>query len=155
MALLSHQGSGADEARNSPAYCNLSRNESEGTLATVPDAGNPDGHDQSMAQGSRFALCQRSVGEHPLPGYGSVASGNRLLRTRMIGGVGRGREKLPLTRLAIRSLYSAFIFIKLYKAFITASWSFFDSPPIFLSIKRLSRVKNFILIFEGAFKPAF
>ena len=24
---------------------------------------------------------------------------NRLLRTRMIGGVGRGREKLPLTRL--------------------------------------------------------
>ena len=26
---------------------------------------------------------------------------NRLLRTRMIGGAGRGREKLPLTRLAI------------------------------------------------------
>ena len=25
---------------------------------------------------------------------------NRLLRTRMIGGVGRGREKLPLTRLS-------------------------------------------------------
>jgi len=24
---------------------------------------------------------------------------NRLLRTRMIGGVGRGRERLPLTRL--------------------------------------------------------
>ncbi len=35
---------------------------------------------------------------------------NRLLRTRMIGGVGRGREKLPLTRLdAVYCLYN-FIF---------------------------------------------
>jgi hypothetical protein len=31
---------------------------------------------------------------------------NRLLRTRMIGGVGRGREKLPLTRLCFILLVS-------------------------------------------------
>jgi hypothetical protein len=39
------------------------------------------------------------VGKHPLPGYGSVTPGNRLVRTRMLGGVGRGSERLPLTRL--------------------------------------------------------
>jgi hypothetical protein len=41
------------------------------------------------------------VGKHPLPGYGSVASGNRLVRTRMPGGVGAGGENPPATRLAI------------------------------------------------------
>ena len=48
-----------------------------------------------MAQGSGFAVCQRTVGEHPLPRYGSVASGNRLVRTRMLGGVGAGGERPP------------------------------------------------------------
>ena len=28
------------------------------------------------------------MGKDSLPGYGSVASGNRLVRTRMLGGVG-------------------------------------------------------------------
>ena len=63
------------------------------TLAT------PVGDDQPMAQGSGFVVCQRTVGEYPLPRYGAVAHGNRLVRTRMPGGVGRGREILPLTRL--------------------------------------------------------
>ena len=58
------------------------------------------GHDQSMAQGSRFAFYQRSMGKHPLPGYGSVAHGNRLVRTRMLGGVGAGGEIPPATRLS-------------------------------------------------------
>ncbi|SHO52022.1 hypothetical protein SAMN02745220_04328 [Desulfopila aestuarii DSM 18488] len=62
------------------------------------------GHDQSMAQGSRFAFCQRSMGKHPLPGYGSVALGNRLVRTRMLGGVGAGGEIPPATRFAPISL---------------------------------------------------
>ena len=53
-----------------------------------------------MAQGSGVAVCQGTVGKHPLPRYGAVAHGNRLVRTRMPGGVGRGREKLPLTRFA-------------------------------------------------------
>ena len=40
------------------------------------------------------------MGEHPLPGYGSVVSGNRLVRTRLLGGVGAGGERPPATRLA-------------------------------------------------------
>src|SRR5471030_634573 len=35
----------------------------------------------------------------PLPLYGPVTSANRPVRTRMPGGVGRGGEKPPLTRL--------------------------------------------------------
>ena len=40
------------------------------------------------------------MGEHSLPGYGSVGSLNRLVRTRMLGGVGRAGEKPALTRFA-------------------------------------------------------
>ena len=61
--------------------------------------GDSDRHDQQMAQESRSRICQRTVGENPLPSHGPVDSVNRLVRTRMLGGVGRGREKLPLTRL--------------------------------------------------------
>ena len=39
------------------------------------------------------------MGKHPLPGYGPVAHGNRLVRTRMLGGVGAGGEIPPATRL--------------------------------------------------------
>ncbi len=41
----------------------------------------------------------KTVGKHSLPGYGSVASGNRLVRTRLIGDVGAGEERPPATRL--------------------------------------------------------
>jgi hypothetical protein len=43
-----------------------------------------------MAKGSRVSVPQRAVGEYPLPDYGPVGSVNRLVRTRMLGGVGRG-----------------------------------------------------------------
>jgi hypothetical protein len=59
-----------------------------------------------MAQGSGVAVCQGTVGKHPLPRYGAVAHGNRLVRTRMLGGVGRGREKLPLTRFAVSYIFA-------------------------------------------------
>ena len=39
------------------------------------------------------------MGKHPLPGYGPVTHGNRLVRTRMPGGVGAGGEIPPATRL--------------------------------------------------------
>ena len=44
------------------------------------------------------------MGKHSLPGYGSVASGNRLVRTRLLGGVGAGGERPPATRLGIISI---------------------------------------------------
>jgi hypothetical protein len=41
------------------------------------------------------------MGENSLPDYGSVVSVNRLVRTRLLGGVGAGGEKPPATRFAI------------------------------------------------------
>lgn len=61
--------------------------------------GHPIGDDQSLAKGSRSAVYQGPMGEHSLPGYGSVVSGNRLVRTRLLGGVGAGGERPPATRL--------------------------------------------------------
>ena len=68
--------------------------------------GHPIGNDQPMAEGSGSVVCQRAVGEHSLPRYGAVALGNRLVRTRMLGGVGAGGEKPPATRFE-RSRYAA------------------------------------------------
>jgi hypothetical protein len=55
-----------------------------------------------MASATRASICQRAVGENPLPGYGPVDSVNRPVRTRMRGGVGAGGEKPPATRLTDR-----------------------------------------------------
>jgi hypothetical protein len=44
-------------------------------------------------------VCQRTMGEHSLSGYGPIDSVNRPVRTRMLGGVGAGGEKPPATRL--------------------------------------------------------
>jgi len=38
------------------------------------------------------------MGENSLPRYGSVASGNRIVRTRLLCGVGRAGERPALTR---------------------------------------------------------
>ncbi len=39
------------------------------------------------------------MGENPLSGHGPIAYVNRLVRTRLLGGVGAGGEKPPATRL--------------------------------------------------------
>ncbi|VTR68033.1 hypothetical protein DESC_670007 [Desulfosarcina cetonica] len=67
-------------------------------MALVTNAGNPDRNDQPVAQGSRRIICQRAVGEHPLPGYGPVSLVKRPVRTRMLGVVGAGGEIPPATR---------------------------------------------------------
>ncbi len=61
----------------------------------------PDRYNQQVAQGSGAFVCQRAVGQHPLPGSGLVDSVNRPVRTRMRGGVGAGGEKPPATRLGL------------------------------------------------------
>jgi hypothetical protein len=63
-----------------------------------------------MAEGSRSHICQRTVGETSLPGQGPVTLLNRPVRTRMPGGVGRGGEKPPLTRLGNLSLQSSSLY---------------------------------------------
>jgi hypothetical protein len=46
------------------------------------------------------------MGENSLPGYGPVGFVNRLVRTRLPGGVGAGGEKPPATRLDTLSAYN-------------------------------------------------
>ena len=65
-------------------------------METCPYTGNPDRYDQSMAQGTRFSICQRTMSEHSLSGSGSIYSVNRLVRTRILGGMGRGVKISPL-----------------------------------------------------------
>ena len=55
-----------------------------------------------MASATRASNRQRVVGEKPLPGYGSVNSVNRPVRTSLRGGVGAGGENPPATRLTDR-----------------------------------------------------
>jgi hypothetical protein len=56
---------------------------------------------ESFDPNERLLVCQRAVGEHPLPGYSPVISVNRPMRTRMPGGVGAGGDPPPATRLAL------------------------------------------------------
>ena len=99
MALGKNQGEGASQAGNVASRGHLCGNKPQRAVATIPDAGNANGHDQRLAQGSRASICQRAVGSHSLPGYGPVIPVNRPVRTRMPGGVGAGGEKPPATRL--------------------------------------------------------
>ncbi len=55
-----------------------------------------------MVERTGVDINQGTMGEHSLAGHGPVAFAKRPVRFRMQGVVGRGREKLPLTRLASR-----------------------------------------------------
>ena len=94
VAQGKNQSAGASQAGNVAPYGHLSGNKPQRAVATIPDTGNANGHDQRLAQGSRASVCQRAVGSHSPPGYGPVISVNRPERTRMPGGVGAG-EKTP------------------------------------------------------------
>ena len=64
--------------------------ESERSVASREDHGYPSRNDEQMAIRSGIGKHQETVGEHSLSGQGPITSGNRLVRTRMPGGVGRG-----------------------------------------------------------------
>ena len=76
-------------------------------MAVVADAGDPDRHDQSMALGVPWPrLDSRPVD------LTSLSDLNRLVRTRMLGGVGAGEGDLPgypirpgVTRNLLRSMF--------------------------------------------------
>ena len=54
-----------------------------------------------MAVSEWINICQRTVGENTLPGYGPVILMKRPVRSRTQGIVGAGGEKPLATRLAI------------------------------------------------------
>jgi len=102
VALVPNQDPEPAEAGRPTWDIHQSRTEPRRSVGHVPQIGSPARFDQQMAEGSRSHICQRTVGETSLPGYGSVTLLNRPVRTRMPGGVGRGGEKPPLTRLYAR-----------------------------------------------------
>jgi hypothetical protein len=59
-------------------------------------------------------ICQRTVGEHSLSGYGPIAYMNRPVRTRMPGGVGAKTPGYPI-RFAIKG--STVVYIALSSPF--------------------------------------
>jgi hypothetical protein len=90
MALCPHQGARTPETGNLSECGHLRGHQPEGAMAPGSDPGYSDWYEQPMAKEPRVSVCQRAVGEYPLPDYGPVGSVNRLVRTRTLGGVGRG-----------------------------------------------------------------
>jgi len=78
-------------------------------MEMCPNNGNTNGNDEPVAKGTRVAVCQGTMGEHSLPGYGPVGFVKRPVRTRMPGVVGAGGEKPPATRLADSWLFLSFV----------------------------------------------
>jgi len=99
VAVVPHQDSESAQPRSPTWDFHQSRTEPRRSVGHVPQAGRSARYDQQVAERSRSHICQRTVGEDPLPGYGPVTSANRPVRTRMPGGVGAGGEKPPATRL--------------------------------------------------------
>src|SRR5689334_18589001 len=72
-----------------------SRHEFQRPVLHVANESNADGPVQRMATTTRLGLDQRSLGPFSLPCF------NRLVRTRMLGGVGSAGGIPALTRLAL------------------------------------------------------
>ena len=96
--LLETMAPGADENPPSRGIGNQadgrdqSRHELQRPVPPVANQGDANGDDQRMAYAARLDLDQRSVDPFSLPDF------NRLVRTRMLGGVGRAGEIPALTR---------------------------------------------------------
>ena len=72
VATVPHQGSGVTQTRYPPGYRHPRGPEQKRPVGDGPKTGRPVRYDQPMAEGTRSHLCQRTVGENPLPGYGPV-----------------------------------------------------------------------------------
>ena len=93
------QDSGIAQTRSPTWDLHQSRTESRRSVGHGPQASCAAWYDEQVAERSRSRICQRTVGEDSLPGYGPVTSSNRPVRTRMPGGVGAGGLRPPATRL--------------------------------------------------------
>jgi hypothetical protein len=81
-----YQDQEAPQAGGIPENRPERRAQQERAVETRTYTGNPDRYDPDFigTQGTRLSICQRTVGEHSLSGYGPVVSVNRLVRTRML-----------------------------------------------------------------------
>jgi len=67
VAKGKNQSTGASKTGYVAPYGHLSGNKPQRTVATIPDAGYANGHDQRLAQGSKASICQRAVGSLHYP----------------------------------------------------------------------------------------
>jgi hypothetical protein len=128
MALVPQQNTPSSQPWYPPRSGYSHEPKPKRTLAVRSHTGNSNRHDQSMAKGSRFSVCQRTVGEHPLPNYGPVIFVNRPVRTRTPGGVGRGSSKLPFTRLSA-------LFISFLRATLSSAMPFILDSLFFCQLR--------------------
>jgi Transposase, Mutator family len=88
--LTEDQSPGTVQAGRRAANGNPHGPESQRPLASVPDAGDPDGHDHSVALGDA-----RAHFDSRLVGLSSLSDLNRRVRPRRLGGGGTGEGDLP------------------------------------------------------------
>ena len=79
-----NKGAETSQAGNVAPCGHLCGHQPQRAVATIQDAGDANGHDQRLAQGSRASVCQRAVGSHSRPGYGPVISVNRPVRNAVL-----------------------------------------------------------------------
>lgn len=95
MALAADQDQSSRLVGDRPAASDHCRCEFERTVLHVANQGDADGDVQPVAQGTRLGLNQGTMVPFSLPCF------NRLVRTRMLGGVGSAGEIPALTRLTV------------------------------------------------------
>jgi len=93
VALATHQDQSSGQSGRQPKGSDQNRRELERALRHVADTDHANGDEQRVVKSAGLGVDQRTVGTFSLPCF------NRLVRTRILGGVGRVREKLALTRL--------------------------------------------------------
>ena len=93
MAVAAHQDQPSGHPGRQFKGSDQNRRQLERALRHVADTDYADGDEQRVVKSAGFGVDQRPVGTFSLPCF------NRLVRTRMLGGVGRAGEKLALTRL--------------------------------------------------------
>ncbi len=88
-----------DETRRGRATRSYRGSQQEELLASRKDRSPQRRPVQCLSQRAGAYVNQITVDQDSLPGYGPVIYANRLVRTRMPGGVGAGGENPPATRL--------------------------------------------------------
>jgi len=94
VAMAAHQDQPPGQFGRQLKGSDQNRRQFERALRHVAHTDYADGDEQRVVKSAGLGVDQRPVGTSSLPCF------NRLVRTRMLGGVGRAREKLAFTRLA-------------------------------------------------------
>ena len=90
VAQIEEADQSIDQTRSERTIRHPDRIEPKGILAAQPDTGHEQWDDEPMARRTGIDFHSGGMDWDTLPGHGPVALRNRRVRTRMLGGVGRG-----------------------------------------------------------------